>query len=404
MPTFTYKATRPNGESYTGEVEAKDRFEVYTLVRNEGASIVSVSEKKAHFISLEFSFDSFSRIKETDKVVLMRNLSAMIRAGLSLARALSVMERQTKKKKLKAVLAAINAEIQKGEELHVAMKLFPKVFSPLAISMVKAGEESGTLADTLATISEQMERSYQLKKKIRGALIYPSIIITALVGVGALMLIFIVPTLTQTFEELQVELPASTAFIIALSKFLTDYTLLALGLLMVAIAGFVAALKTALGKRVWDLSILYVPIIGTLVRETNAARTGRTLSSLLASGVSVITALEITRDVVQHSYFKEVLDGAGAAVEKGAPMSEVFTQNEKLYPPLVGELIAVGEETGKMPDMLMQIAIFYEGEVEQKTKNISTIIEPFLMLIVGGAVGFFAVSMITPIYSVTAGI
>lgn len=405
MAVFSYKALNKDGEEYTGTATVADRFELYTHIQKEGGTIVSFSESGSAGSSIMDMISGLvSRIKENDKIVLTRNLSAMISAGLSLSRALSVMGRQTKNKKLKNVLSAIGGSIEKGGTFHDALKEFPNVFSDLMVAMVKAGEESGRLAETLLGISTQLDRSYTLKKKIRGALIYPSIVIFALVVVGILMLIFIVPTLTKTFTEMNVELPTSTKIVVATSDFLVNNTLTALALALLFGAGLTMAFRTPQGRRAFEWTLLRIPIIGGLVRETNAARTTRTLSSLLSSGVEVVRALQITKEVVQNSFYREVIAEAEAQIQKGQPLFEVFNRYDTLYPPLVGELIAVGEETGKLPDMLLQVAEFYEREIEQKTKDMSTIIEPFLMLIVGTVVGFFAVSMITPIYSITENI
>lgn len=406
MAIFTYKATNKEGEEYEGSATVADRFELYSHIQKEGGTIISYAEAS---VGSGFTLDKliskiFGRVKETDKIVLTRNLSAMLTAGLSLTRAMAVMTRQTKNAKLKGILAGVESSIEKGGTFHEALIPFPNVFSPLMVAMVKAGEEGGRLAEALSTISNQLDRSYNLKKKIRGALIYPSIVIFALVVVGILMLIFIVPTLTKTFTELNVELPASTKFVIAASNFLTHNTATAIALALLIGGGIWMAQRTRQGRRGFEWALLRVPIVGTLVRETNAARTARTLSSLLSSGVEIVRSLEITEEVVQNSYYKEVIKEAGERIQKGLPLFEVFNKYEGLYPPLVAELIAVGEETGKLPDMLLQIADFYEREVEQKTKDMSTIIEPFLMIIVGSVVGFFAVSMITPIYSITENI
>jgi type IV pilus assembly protein PilC len=281
---------------------------------------------------------------------------------------------------------------------------FSKVFPPLFVSMVKAGEESGGLADALSVIGKQMERAHTLKKKIKGALIYPSIIVGAMFIIGILMLMFVVPTLTQTFNELGVELPKSTQFVIAISNFLKNNTVMTFVLIVIFIAFLIAWLRSKKGKKIFDYIILRIPVISTLVKETNSARTARTLSSLLAAGVEVVNAISITGDVVQNSYYKEVLKNSEKYIQKGLPLSKSFTENEELYPIIVGEMIAVGEETGRLSDMLYQVAEFYEEEIDQKTKNMSTIIEPFLMIFIGIVVGFFAISMISPIYSISAGI
>jgi type IV pilus assembly protein PilC len=404
MPKFTYKAIKKaDGTPYEATVEAKDRFEVYGIVRKDGGQIVSV--KSASTGALSFNLDLgkiFGRVKEQDKVLLTRNLGAMLHAGLPVIRALRVIERQTRKARVKEIIGLVIGHIEQGGSLSEALEKHPKVFTQLITSMVRAGEESGSLADTLITISDQLERALDLKKKIKGAMLYPLIIIFALVMVGALMLIFIVPTLTKTFTDMDMELPMSTQFVIGLSDFLIANTLLALIIVTAGIFASIYALRTKAGKWAFETGFLRIPVLGTMMRESNSARTGRTLASLLSAGVGMLTAIDITRDVVQNLHFRKVLNEAHAQVEAGKPLAGVFANNEQLYPPLVGELIAVGEETGALPDMLKEVASYYEREIEQKTKNMSTIIEPFLMLIVGAGVGFFAVSMISPIYNITS--
>jgi type IV pilus assembly protein PilC len=401
MPTFTYKALhKEDNTSYENTVEAKDRFEIYNIVRKEGGQVISVTESKKINILTGDIGHYFSRVGEADKIRLTRNLSAMLVAGLSLIRALNVIERQSKNSKLKLVLKEMQQNIQQGSDLNSAMARHPKVFNSLMTAMVKAGEESGSLAESLRIISEQTERTHELKKKIRGAMIYPSIILTVLLGIGVLMMMFIVPTIAGTFEDLGVELPMSTQIILKISYVLTNYTLPMLLGFILLVTLLVTVSKTARGQRLFETVFLHIPVIGELVKETNSARTGRTLSSLLTAGVNVIQGLEITEEVLQNSYYKDVVSAVKKRVQKGSPMAEVFIENEKLYPPLVGELVAVGEETGNLPTMLQEIAGYYEKEVDQKTKNMSTIIEPLLMLVVGGAVGYFAVAMLQPIYSV----
>ncbi|MFQ5661949.1 MAG: type II secretion system F family protein, partial [Candidatus Paceibacteria bacterium] len=330
--------------------------------------------------------------------------AVMIKAGLSLSRALSVLGKQSKNKKFQKVVKKLGASIKKGSSFHDSLSKFPKVFSPLFISMIKAGEESGGLAESLRVVGKQMELANNLKKKIKGALIYPSIIVIAMFVIGAVMLVYVVPTLSQTFKELGVELPRSTQFIIALSDFLKDNTVIALILMLFISMGAVVGFRSKKGKRMFEFAILRTPVVSGLVKQTNSARTTRTLSSLLSSGVEVVNAISITQDVIQNSYYKEVLEQSKKDIQKGRPLSKAFIENEKLYPILVGEMIAVGDETGKLSDMLFQTAEFYEDEIEQKTKNMSTIIEPFLMILIGAVVGFFAVSMVSPIYSISSGI
>ena len=402
---FTYTAEKVGGEIYTGVAEAHDRFELYGIVRREGGKIIALSEEGAeNWLDLKYWNAKLTTVKQYNKILLARNLGAMLSAGLSLARALAVMERQTKNPKLAYVMTEVASDVRRGSTLHEALAKFPHLFDNLFVSMVKAGEEGGSLPDSLSVVSDQMERMYQLKKKVRGALIYPAIIVIAIIGIGILMMIYVVPTLAQTFEEMNAELPASTQFVIAISNFLVEYTVLAVGGGIAFLAILYAAMRTPAGRRGADLVFVRMPLIGTMVREVNAARTSRTLASLLSSGVDVLSSLEITGEVVQNSSFRDVIKEAGKGVGRGEPLSAAFVRREDLYPAFVGEMMAVGEETGALAEMLKRLALFYEDEVDRKTKDLSTIIEPFLMVAIGGAVGFFAVSMITPIYSLSQNI
>ncbi len=398
---FTYTAVRDNAE-YSGVMHAKDRFEVYEKVRADGAEIVSVDKVGGFSLgALKSLNERFSTVKEVDVILFARNLSAMLGAGLSLTRALAVANRQTKSPKLNYILRQLTARVRKGDALSSALAEHPKTFSNLFTSMVRAGEEGGNLPNSLASISLQMDKSYKLKKRIKGAMVYPGIVMGAMVLIGFLMMTQVVPTLKKTFEEVGVDLPGTTQAIIKLSDFLVNNTLLSLGIMIIFIVTFVYTLKTPQGKRIFDAFILRIPAIGTIVKEVNAARFARTLSSLLGSGVDIVTALTITGQVVQNTYHREVIVAAAKVVQGGEQMSKIFGRREDLYPPMIGEMLAVGEETGQLSEMLQEVAKFYEGEVEQKTKDMSTIIEPFLMLFIGGGVGFFALAMISPIYSLS---
>lgn len=402
MARFTYTAERHDGEVYKGIAEARDRFELYQMVRQEGGRIVEVAEdRRGNKWGLAYWNMLVVRVSEYEKILFARNLGAMLAAGLSLARALSVMERQTKNAKLSGVIAEVASDVRKGDTLHAALSKFPRMFSNLFIAMVRAGEEGGDLPASLAVVAEQMERMYTLKKKVRGALMYPAVVVVAMVGIGVLMMVQVVPTLAQTFDEMGASLPKSTLFVIGVSNFLVEYTVLAVILVVLATAGLYVGFRTRAGKRLLDMVFLRLPAIGSIVREVNAARTSRTLASLLSSGVDVITALGIVGEVVQNSYFQDVIKSAAHGVAKGDPLSLSFTRREDLYPAFVGEMMAVGEETGQTTEMLKRLAAFYEDEVDRKTKDMSTVIEPFLMVAIGAGVGFFAISMISPIYSLS---
>lgn len=235
-------------------------------------------------------------------------------------------------------------------------------------------------------------------------MIYPSIVISAMFAIGIFMFIYVVPTLTATFEDMNAELPTSTKLIITVSDLLAEHTMISLLVIAAVIIGVFLFLRTKYGKKSLDFSLLYIPKIKTLVKQSNSAYMSRSLSSLLSSGVNVVEALNITRDIVPNIYFQRVIEDAEKRVQKGDPLHAAFSEREDLYPVLVSEMMEVGEETGQVSNMLERLANFYEDEVEVATQDMSQVIEPILMLVIASAVGFFAVSMITPIYSLSSSI
>jgi len=402
---FTYKGETKGGEPVNVTVEASDRFAVYEIARKNEHVVRDVRKAGGKFSLSGFNMDRInafiSRVKEDELVLFTRNLSSMLTAGLPLSRALSVLERQNKNPKLLQITGQIRERITQGESFSDSLKDHPRVFSNLYTAMVRAGEESGKLAEALNMLSIQLARMSELKKKVKGAMIYPVIVILVMVVIAILMMIYVMPTITATFRGLGIELPLSTRVLIGASEFLNANALLTLAGLVVIIFGFISFIRTPFGEKIVHFLIIRLPAIGNIVKEVNAARTTRTLSSLLSSGVDVIDAIKITEDVVQNVYYKVVIREAAVRVEKGDSLSSVLVAHTNLYPPLVGEMTLVGEETGEMSQMLQNTADFYENEVSLKTKDLSTIIEPLLMVFIGTAVGFFALAMIVPIYSIS---
>ncbi len=410
MPKFKYRAKKISGEEIDGIQEAQDRFELARLLREKEYVLVSWEEegksaKEKSFISFIYPLLSIiGGVSLSEKVIFSRNLSVMLTAGLPISRALSALSRQTKNKKFQNILSSLLSSIQKGEALSVAMEAYPNIFSSLFIYMVRAGEKSGNLSDSLKLISKQLEGDLTLRRKIRGALMYPLIIVITMLVVGALMLIFVVPTLISVFKDLDVSLPTSTKIIIATSNFLTNNIILAISFVVIAAIMLFLGIRSKAGKWLIDIISLKIPFFSSLVKKLNSSRTARSLSSLMSAGVEVTEAFNITKDILQNHCYKEVLEQAKSEIQKGSPVAKVFQSAEKLYPALVGEMIAVGEETGQLSNMLLQIAVFYEEEVSDATKDLTTIIEPVLMIFIGTVVGFFAISMIQPMYSMLGGL
>lgn len=388
------------------EIEAESRFKVYDQIHKEDGVVVSITEKKTVSFAIggKINFTIGTGVKRLEIIRLARNLSAMLSAGLSISRGLSVIERQSSNKNLKAVVSGLSESVKEGSSFHEALTRYPKVFPPLFIAMVRAGEESGSLSESLTVVGLQMTRSEELTRKVRGAMIYPSIVVTAVIIVGILMLIYVVPTLTATFTSLGAKIPLATRVIVALSNFMVNHALAVFfTLLFLAVGGFFF-IRSRVGGRLVLASALHMPVIGELVRETYTARAARTLSSLLTAGVPILDALGIAKEVVHAEVFAAVVDEAEKHVQKGEALSASFAKHTNLYPILMSDMLAVGEETGKVSDMLKQIAEFYEGDVAEKTKDLSTIIEPILMVFIGIFVGIFAVSMIAPIYQLSSAV
>lgn len=398
---FEYRAIHRDSTIIQGEKESSDIMTATQILKKEGLTLISIDLKKKKMTNFRINFSAF---KPIEKITFAQNIASMLDAGLALSRTLDVISRQTKNHKTKIIIDNINQKVKSGTSLSVALESYPKIFNSLFVSMTRAGEESGNLAESFKNIANQLEKNYLLIKKIKGALVYPGVIVVAMSIVGFFMLTNIVPTLSKTFKELNIELPQSTKIIIAFSDFLQNQTIIFFGFVSALITLAILFFKSNFGKILIDKTLVHAPLFGELTKQINSAKTARTLSSLLKAGVPYLQAIQITKGVVSNHIYKNILTLAEKKVEKGDKISGVFNENEKFYPSFVGEMIAVGEETGELSEMLLKVAEFYENEVDQKTKNMSTIIEPLLMLIVGVGVAFFAISMISPMYSLVENI
>jgi type IV pilus assembly protein PilC len=402
MPKYFYTATSLEGESKTGSIEVQDEKDLAKNLRRQGYILVSASQEKP-----KSKIDILSSIRGVplkEKLFFTRNFRLMIKAGVPLPKALGMLSSQTNNTKMKKVLLDIKEEVVKGKKLSEALEERPDVFSDLFCNMIKVGEETGNLQEVLKNLNGQMEKTYTLKSRVKGALIYPAVIIVAMLGIGILMLVMVVPRLSQTFDDLGIELPFTTQLIIKGADFMINFWYLFVFLVVVLVIVARVAMKTKGGGKFIDKISLKIPVVSSIVRGSNTAYTARTLSSLINSGVPIVKSLRIVSKTLDNCFFREAMVEAAKRVKKGTKLSEAVAPYEALYPFSFSEMIAVGEETGETAEILEKLADFSESEVENLTKNLTSVIEPVIMIVIGAAVGFFAVSMIQPMYSMLGGI
>lgn len=402
MPKYFYTATSFDGEPKSGILEAKDESELAKLLRKEGYVLISSSlEKQKKKIQI---LSKLTKVPLKEKLFFTRNFRLMIKAGVPLPKSLRILATQTRNEKFKSALLKIREEVTKGKKISDCLKVFPDIFSDFFCSMVKTGEETGNLEEVLENITQQMERTYELRSKVKGALVYPAVIVVAMMGIGILMLVVVIPKLAATFDELGIELPFTTRLIISLASFMIKFwpVFIIIGLILFFLMK--QTLKTKKGGKLFDKVVLKIPLVASIIKETNTAYTARTLGALFSSGVPVVESLEITSKILDNFYFKKAMEEASKEIKKGNKLSEALKPFAHIYPFSFSEMIAIGEETGETSQILEKLADFSESEVENLTKNLASAIEPIIMIIIGTAVGFFAVSMIQPMYSMLEGL
>ena len=406
MPNFSYTAIGKTGEKVKGSEVAEDERKLARLLREKGLIVTTIKsgEEKKRFISSVSFFEGFRGVSLTDKLLFTRNLQVMVEAGIPLPKSLDVLAAQTKNKRFKATMMDVKKQVVQGKSLSEALGEYPKIFPELFFNMVKVGEESGTLEQVLGQLTLQLERQHELRSKVVGALLYPAVIVCAMIGIGILMLVVVVPQLAAVFKDLGVELPLTTRLVIGLGTFMAERWYVLFPAILAFLFVVFQLTKTKPGKRVTDTIFLKLPIVSGVIQKANAALMTRTLSSLISSGVPIVRSLEITSRVVGNVYFRDSLASAAKEVGKGAKLSDSLQAYSSVYPIIVIQMISVGEETGETGKILAKLADFFEEEVTTVTKNLTSVIEPLLMLVIGAVVGFFAISMIQPMYSLLSGL
>ncbi|MDP1884744.1 MAG: type II secretion system F family protein [Candidatus Moranbacteria bacterium] len=390
------------GETKSGEAKVKDERELVEQLRAEGFVLTSLKElqqEEDQSVKIKF-MDRFIGISVAEKMMFAKNLSVMISSGMPLSKSLQNIKAQTQNKKFISVLEHVNSDIQTGIGFADSLAKFPGIFDELFVNMIRVGEISGNLEEVLNILAMQLEKDHELIKKVSGALVYPAVILVAMGLIGIVMMVYVVPQITGVFEDLGATLPASTQFVISLSDAIRNYwyALIFLFPLFGVLIKFLST--TQAGKKTASLILINLPVIKNIVIKVNCARFARIYSSLLKSGVSVVESLKILSKTLTNFYYQNALGRAVLDVQKGVNLSKIIFTEKKIFPVLVPQMIEVGEETGKTEAVLAKLAEFYEADVDQITKNLSSIIEPVLMLLIGSVVGFFAVSILQPMYSV----
>ena len=403
-----YTAKSFSGEMKSGELSVKDERDLAMQLRAEEFILTSfkkLEDENSASGNIKVSFmDRFSSIPVSEKMMLARNLSVMISSGLPLSRAVKNITTQTQNKAFAKVLNNILESLQSGNTFADSLAKYPGIFDELFVNMVRVGESTGNLEEVLNILAGQLEKEHELISKVKGAMMYPMVIITAMIGIGILMMIYVVPQITGVFKDLGADLPLSTRFIIASSNALKDHSILVfIGFFMIGIF-LKLFLTTEVGKKTLSFISIRIPVVKDIIIKVNCARFSRIYSSLLRSGVPILEALNIISRTLTNFYYKKALVKAAESIQKGVNLSKVFYEEKIIFPIMVPQMIEVGEETGKTETILLKLAEFYEKEVDQKTKNMSSIIEPVLMIIIGSAVGFFAISILQPMYSVMGSI
>ncbi|MFH0906836.1 MAG: type II secretion system F family protein [bacterium] len=403
MPTYLYIAKNKKGQDKTGTLEAVTEQELSATLRKEGLVLISSeiagAKEKVNYFNPKNLIQIINRISLVDKMMFSKHLAVMIKAGLSLNQALKILTEQTKNSKFKRIISEIEQNVRQGESFSDSLKKYPKVFDNLYVNMILVGETSGNLNKVLDILAEQMKKDHELLSRVKGAMIYPSVIIVAMIGIGILMMIMVVPKLTSVFSELGVNLPLSTRIIMGISNFLKNNYIICLIVFVVLIFLIMASLKEKKVQRILHKIYLYLPIVSSLTQKVNSARFAGTFSSLSESGVPIVKSLKIIAGTLGNIHFREALLDASEQVQKGKELSKAMAKYKHLYTPMVIQMIGVGEKTGSMSDILKNLADFYHEEIDNTTKNMSAIIEPLIMIVIGAAVAIFAISMIQPMYS-----
>jgi type IV pilus assembly protein PilC len=400
MATFTYKALDGRGATASGQVDGDNKAAVAAGLRNRGLTIVDINEVKGGLAHTDI-FAAMQRVKAKDLTVFSRQFATMINSGLAMLRALTVLEEQTENKKFAEVLGQVRSDVEAGISLSDALEKHPKVFSPLYVNMVRAGEIGGILDEVLNRLATQLEKDDQIKRAVKSAMVYPLMIASFALIVMTGMVLFLIPVFAGMYDQLgHAKLPMLTRIMVTVSDTMRSWKGAIVLAVIIGLVLLIRYLKhTDKGTMVWDRFKLRVPMgIGEVVRKIAVARFSRTLGTLVSSGVPILQAIDITGKSAGNVVIEQAMNAVQVSVKEGATISAPL-KDVHVFPDMVVQMIAVGEETGALDNMLQKVADFYEDEVNAAVKSLTSIIEPIMMLGVGAIVGVVVISMYLPIFN-----
>jgi type IV pilus assembly protein PilC len=412
MPVFAYTAKAADGKVMTSTAEASSPVELRQRLTQAGMTVKDVKPAKAAPKKVSAAkkgpgfMDRFSRVKLTDKALFCRQFSTMIDAGVSLVRCLDVLADQSQSAKLRRIIADLRSEVEAGNTLSKAMSKYPSVFDNLFIGLIRAGEVGGVLEEALQRLSQFLEKDLELRRKVQSAMTYPAIVSVLALGIVIFLVTFILPKFMDLFNDLGLkreQFPVMTLMLMDASNFLTSKWWMALIILAVIITAVKMFGRTKFGRRVLDRFKLKVPVFGQLNHKVCLARFSRTLATLLSSGVPILQALETVAGTVANEIISDAILDARARVREGDVISEPLRKS-KMFPPMVVQMISIGQESGALDTMLMKIADFYEMEVDAALASLTAAIEPMLIVFLGFTVGFIVIAMFMPLLSAIQGL
>lgn len=391
-----YKATTPDGKIVQGVMDANDVNEAATYLR--GKDLFPIQIKKQGDLVLQKILPFFNKISSNDLILFTRQLSSMLAAGLTLLRALQIFKEQIQNEAMIEVVSGIINDVQEGKSFSYAIAKYPDIFSPIYISLIKAGESSGLLDKVLLRLANNLEKQSKLKSTVKSALMYPAIVVILMIFVVFIMMIFVIPQLSILYKNLNVPLPLPTQVVVGLSSIIGTFWPVILALVALLIFLYKRWRKTEDGELIVDNLILKLPVFGKLIQETILAEFARTFGLLIGTGTLVVESLLETADTAGNVHYKNAIKDVSKQVEKGVSVGDAMS-SYSLFPPMLVQLVKIGEQTGKMDESLAKASEYFEDQVNQKVKTLTTALEPFIMVVLGVGVAFLIISVITPIYS-----